>query len=355
MDPIIPLAPDGDPDHDDGASDGTPVLNSLSIQGSMTYAATKNIRRLPRGLELHMLHVSREENTERLSIEMQSDVEQLRLDHVLSTQFLEELLAIQCPVPSSYISTVPSSFARRFGELSQSQAHFDALRAEQAQFFREVKASSERLTLICSANKQGVTLEQAIGICDARKQQIDFQEETIRTLTLENRGMKDLLNRKLLRTRVENDALRCQVTTAIEQACVNLADFKTSMCERIDAAVLSFHKPTYQTALRDLHAMSEALQVKVHLQAQDLKKIIATISMTDPVEAQGVNCDRNGGPETMHSALPEFVRDDLSKLSKEQLLNLLDIVSFEGGATDTIGRVVGVHKASLYQGTVFGN
>lgn len=149
----------------------------------------------------------------------------------------------------------------------------------------------------------------------------------------EMQGLRDTLSRRLIRTSVENDMIRQDVRARIAQSSVDLVAMQKQLHEGIEAAVLKFHKPQFEGALRSLQEITQENTAKLQQQS------IALHSVIDSVGASDITAE----VKTIHSNLPAVYRKQLGLLSKEKLLSLLDVLSFEDEVVNVIGRALYAH------------
>ena len=338
---------------------GTPPTGSIQKEITTSFAPlTRNTiqRRLPRALELLLIGLNKEEEQVRRGIETHCAAEQCCIAQQINHAELVHVLTASSTTGGR--SRKSSSIHSTHDDDGANEAISELMLDQINKLAVDAKSVQDKLMSALEQQRNGdrMTLERALVQCELQQKQIAAQDEALKIAKVEAQGLRELLTRKLLRTRVENELLCNKVNDAIEAARLDLTHFRVALGEKIDASVLSFHKPTYNTALRELQEVVAETRQKVTSQMQELKKIMNDVCATDPVEAQGLNCDRSkaaSGYSSMHSALPEHVRDDLQTLTKEQLLNLLDIASFETGVVEVVGRAVAVHRAGEYHGSVF--
>jgi hypothetical protein len=121
-----------------------------------------------------------------------------------------------------------------------------------------------------------------------------------------------------------------EVREAIAQAKLDIEGMQRKLHSAIETAVLNYQNPNYATALRSLQDISEEARRKVLAQSVTLHTIIDGIGAKDPIEEI----------KTMHSNLPPLYRKQLSQFTKEQLLSIIDILSFEEGTVDVVGKAL---------------
>lgn len=169
------------------------------------------------------------------------------------------------------------------------------------------------------------------------EQQYFHAQEALREMTdenaklrAENVGLRQTLTRKLVDAELQFDAMRKNVSVQLEQERVDFDSFRRSVFQRIDAAVLQYHRPQFESAVESLRGHLSDVQRSVDEHTARLVLIAESIGSTGVV------------PEvkSMHSQLPERLRAQLRHFTKESLLSLVDILSFEAGVTSAVASAV---------------
>ena len=143
-------------------------------------------------------------------------------------------------------------------------------------------------------------------------------------------GLRDTLARRMIRTQVENELIKQEVRDAIEAAKLDLVKMQQNLHQSIETAVLNYQKPAYASALRSLQELTEASRQEVLRQSATLHTLVDSVGAGDPMEEV----------KTMHSNLPPHFRKQLATFSREQLLSLIDIFSFEEGIVDCVAKAL---------------
>ncbi|CAM72730.1 conserved hypothetical protein [Leishmania infantum JPCM5] len=138
--------------------------------------------------------------------------------------------------------------------------------------------------------------------------------------------------RKLARTDVENDAVRAKVEAALHASTLDVERMKRELSHRIDIACASIRTPRYNTSMGALRDLVQQAQEEVQRHHDELTRLVVSIGAKDTFLKHE--------SETMHSNLPSAYRTELRKMEKDQLLNLLDVLSFQEGVVDTIGKAI---------------
>lgn len=138
--------------------------------------------------------------------------------------------------------------------------------------------------------------------------------------------------RKLARSDVENDAVRAKVEAALHASTLDVERMKRELSHRIDIACASIHTPRYNTSMEALRELVQQVQVEVQQHHDELTRLVVSIGAKDTFLRHE--------SETMHSNLPSAYRTELRKMEKDQLLNLLDVLSFQEGVVDTVGKAI---------------
>ena len=124
--------------------------------------------------------------------------------------------------------------------------------------------------------------------------------------------------------------MRAEVRETIDKLKLDFGALRGQLGARVDAAVLQYHKPQFETALEDLKAHQTEVTRVVEERTAQLHELAASIGATGTVaEAR-----------SMHSQIPPKLRTELGELSKDQLLNLIDAISFEDGVVAGVAQAV---------------
>ncbi|GET93488.1 hypothetical protein, conserved [Leishmania tarentolae] len=150
--------------------------------------------------------------------------------------------------------------------------------------------------------------------------------------------------RKLARTDVENDAVRAKVEAALHSSILDVERMKRELSHRIDIACASFRTPRYNSSMEALRELVQQSQEEVQRHHDELTRLLVSIGAKDTFLRHE--------SETMHSNLPTIYRTELRKMEKDQLLNLLDVLSFQEGVVDTVGKAIYIITETQHKTTV---
>lgn len=204
--------------------------------------------------------------------------------------------------------------------------------------FMDHEVSQEKKKMHTLEIENGVLKRLLADKCDLASQ----QEAEITSL-------KDTLSRKLLRSALENDALRADVIKLAERAKADLDTLVQALHEKIESAVLAFHKPVaFDTALKGLRDLASSANEKLKDQSSQLHDVISSIGHEYAFAIQ-----QDSG-KSIHSNYSNRVKKLLGELNKDQLLNVLDAVSFEVGVVEVVGRALFAQRQNVkHQPNVF--
>jgi hypothetical protein len=223
------------------------------------------------------------------------------------------------------LGTVHSSVTSRLEhDVNGMRQETESLRNEVGRLLECFKDDERKL--VSKLRVENKVLKQSI---DELRENVALKETVVSTL-------RDKLNRKLLRTVVENDMLRREVQEEMSRAHLQVADLKKDLHQLIDTAVLNFQRPQYASSVKHLQAYVDDVQKKIAEQRTALHILIESIGARD-----GFLADEGG---SMHSNFPPHHRKELQSLSKEQLLSILDVVSFEDGVLEAVSKALFVRR-----------
>ncbi|KAK7200481.1 hypothetical protein NESM_000102900 [Novymonas esmeraldas] len=150
--------------------------------------------------------------------------------------------------------------------------------------------------------------------------------------------------RKLARTDVENDTMRAEVQATLHASTLDVERIKRELGHRIDIACASIRTPRYNTSMEAMRELVQQAQEEVQRHHDELTKLIVSIGAKDTFLKDEA--------DTMHSNLPAQYRTQLRRMEKDQLLNLLDVLSFQDGVVDTVGKAIYVITESQHKTAV---
>ncbi|KAG5464243.1 hypothetical protein LSCM1_00424 [Leishmania martiniquensis] len=150
--------------------------------------------------------------------------------------------------------------------------------------------------------------------------------------------------RRLARSDVENEAMRAKVEATLRTSTLDVERIKRELGKRIDIACASIRTPQYNTSMESMRQLVHQVQEEVQRHHDELTKLVVSIGAKDTFFKDDA--------DTMHSNLPTWYRTELRKMEKDQLLNLLDVLSFQEGVVDTVGKAIYViteaqHKTAV--------
>jgi hypothetical protein len=146
----------------------------------------------------------------------------------------------------------------------------------------------------------------------------------------ENTSLRTAISKKLIYAEIQHEALRDEVRKSLEEHRLDFNTLRTGLHHRVDSAVLQYHKPQFESALEALKIHQQEVQRAVDEHSMRLHNVIDTIGAT------GVEVE----VKTMHSQIPISVRRELEHFTKDQLLSLLDLLSYESGVVAGVARAV---------------
>lgn len=150
--------------------------------------------------------------------------------------------------------------------------------------------------------------------------------------------------RKLARSDVENETTRAEVQATLHASALDVERIKRELGHRIDIACASIRTPRYKTSLEEMRELTRQAQAEVQQHHDELTKLVVSIGAKDTF--------LKNDADTMHSNLPSQYRTELRKMEKDQLLNLLDVLSFQDGVVDTVGKAIYVITESQHKTSV---
>lgn len=155
--------------------------------------------------------------------------------------------------------------------------------------------------------------------------------------------LRQTIARKIARTEVDNENMRAQVTRGLQSATLDIERMKKELTRRIEVCCSSIRTPKYGTALRSMQDLTVQVQEEVQAHHDLLCKLVISIGAKDTFKKSGDD------PSTMHTNFPAKYREDLRKLNKDHLLNVMDVLSFQDGVVETVGKALFVLNEGEYQ------
>ncbi|AIO02540.1 hypothetical protein LPMP_354050 [Leishmania panamensis] len=150
--------------------------------------------------------------------------------------------------------------------------------------------------------------------------------------------------RKLARNDVENDTMRAKVQAALHASTLDVERIKRELGRRIDIACASIRTPHYNTSMEAIRELVQQAQEEVQRHHDELTKLVVSIGAKETFLKDEA--------DTMHSNLPSQYRSELRKMEKDQLLNILDVLSFQEGVVDTVGKAIYIITESQHKTAV---
>ncbi|CAM44171.1 conserved hypothetical protein [Leishmania braziliensis MHOM/BR/75/M2904] len=150
--------------------------------------------------------------------------------------------------------------------------------------------------------------------------------------------------RKLARNDVENDTMRAKVQAALHASTLDVERIKRELGRRIDIACSSIRTPHYNTSMEAIRELVQQAQEEVQRHHDELTKLVVSIGAKETFIKNEA--------DTMHSNLPSQYRSELRKMEKDQLLNILDVLSFQEGVVDTVGKAIYIITESQHKTAV---
>lgn len=158
--------------------------------------------------------------------------------------------------------------------------------------------------------------------------------------------LRNTIARKLAKVEVDNEAMRAKVQRVIQSANLDVERMKKELTHRIEICCAAIRTPKYGTALRSMQDLVAQVQHEIQEHRDVLCKLVVSIGAKDTFKRSP---DES---ETMHSNFPTQYRSDLRKLNKDHLLNVLDVLSFQDGVVETVGKALFVLNETEYQTSV---
>ena len=166
--------------------------------------------------------------------------------------------------------------------------------------------------------------------CYHLKELLRQTEDANAKLRAENIGLRQTISRKLVDAEAQFEASKREVTARLEQEKIDFDVFRRSVFQRIDAAVLQYHRPQFEGAVEGL---------RDHLKEVERSVAAHTARLVLIAESVGSNTSIPD-VKSMHSQLPERLRSQLRNFNKDSLLSLIDVLSFEAGVTTAVASAV---------------
>ena len=205
---------------------------------------------------------------------------------------------------------------------------------------------------------ENATLRQSLASKEVENTRLFAEVDTLR----------DALSRAVIRTDVENDRLERFVRSRAEETRLDIDTMKKQLLSHIDYVVpLVYKKEEMATATNDLKSIVASQQQEVDRSMHELRALIEGIdamprflepeSNTGVMNGSPVGVVRlsgqpdirggakapvgaAGGTANLSSNFPYFYREQLAELSQQQLIGLLDIVSFEPRVVACVGKAL---------------
>jgi hypothetical protein len=290
------------------------------------------VRKIPKALEMALLALNREEELFRSTLEMQEGVGQSTVA-LLQSDHRQESTEVYMKKSAKALSSLTTSADVQQESMSQlllamrdARSDVFSTRSRIEKFF-EHQDSDERKAV----DKLKIDYQHLVEKCAQQETLLELQSAEVHSL-------REQLSRRILRNSSESNFLRHLVQDELQKSALDINTMKKVLHEKIDGAVLAFQKPSYTTALQSLKDHVDGVQKAVQDQADGLHILMEEIGAKD----RFFDLDGDGG--TMHTNLPQFYRKELRGLSRDHLLNILDVVSFEDGVVDAVGKAIRARK-----------
>lgn len=186
-------------------------------------------------------------------------------------------------------------------------------------------------------------LREEVGETRALQQQLAASQMECEKRAAELEVLRTQLARESARAEVARQEERDRVQAALTTTTIDLQTMKQQLARRIDAACSAVRTPQYESQLRSLQEVAAAAQAEVQAHHDALTKLILSIGARETFARDGE------GVSSMHSNFPVAYRQSLRRLSKDQLINVLDALSFTEGVVEIVGRAVYVLDAGEYK------
>ncbi|KAG8348825.1 hypothetical protein ERJ75_001361500 [Trypanosoma vivax] len=179
------------------------------------------------------------------------------------------------------------------------------------------------------------------------KLRVVLEEKTaeLEKKTNEAQTLRDKVNRRVARFELECDALRSEVQSVLQLNKLNVDDMKRELIRRLEIATAAIRTPKYETELRSMQELVRSVKGTIQEHHDRLSQLIVSIEARDTFLSEK--------SETMHSNFPKRYRDELRKLDKDHLLNVLDVLSFQDSVVETVGKTLYVLQKTSHTTNVF--
>ncbi|CUG91478.1 Hypothetical protein, putative [Bodo saltans] len=338
---MLPKIPEGKPSSPRPRGDSRAKSSSSRGGGGKSAGASPSgtfppVRKIPKALEIALLALNREEELFRSTLEMQESVGQSRISLSLSDQ-RQESVEWHAKRSAKALTSLTTSAEVQQESMSQlllamrdARSDVFSTRSRIEKFF-EYQESDERKAV----DKLKIDHQHLVEKCAQQETVLELQSAEIHSL-------REQLSRRILRNSAESNFLRQLVQDELKKSALDINTMKKVLHEKIDGAVLAFQKPSYSTALQSLKEHVEEVQKGVQGQSDNLHILMEEIGAKD----RFFDLDGDGG--TMHTNFPEFYRKELRGLTRDHLLNVLDVVSFEDGVVDAVGKAIRARKLAAH-------
>ncbi|CCW69237.1 unnamed protein product [Phytomonas sp. Hart1] len=144
---------------------------------------------------------------------------------------------------------------------------------------------------------------------------------------------------------VDTENLKTRTQRVLMEATLDVSGMKKELMQRIDIASAYLRTPQYGTALRSMQILTEQTQKEIQQHHDTLSELVMSIEAKKNL-AKFISA-------TMHSKIPSIYRKKLRQMNNDKLLNILDVLSFQEGVVDCIGKVLYALEESEHQTAVF--
>ena len=231
----------------------------------------------------------------------------------------------------SHLTSLTTNFEAQAAHVGTSASRLDTLTqglnrlSERLLGYIDTQSSSERA--------KHLDVESRLTMASREMEELRLECSRLKA---DNQGLRDTLNRRILRVTMDHDDMRAAVKHAIDRQHLDWGQVQKELHQRVDAAVLEYHKPNqFQTALESLRTIAQDTETAVQEHSKRLHLVIDSIGSDDEVVAV----------KTMHTNLPPHHTAALANFTKEQLVNLVHVLSFEEGVVPVVGRAIYANNA----------
>lgn len=224
-------------------------------------------------------------------------------------------------------------------------ATFDALHAQGVNLNKDESIESLIERLRIRLQSEAVSEVQQLKAENASlHERLEEKKLEVDKKTSEMEVMRGGFARKLARFEMENENMKAEVQATLRSSELDVDRMKKELGHRIDIACASIRTPQYATSMGAMQEHVKEAQREVQQHRDVLSKLILSIGARDTF--------LQDESETMHTNLPSKYRTELQKMEKDQLLIMLDVLSFQEGVVETVGKGLYVMSQTQHQTNV---